>query len=153
MLMLLFYIGDDRYALPGRRVVEVVSLVDLKKLAQSPDYVAGLLNYRGKIIPVLDLCQLMVGKPYHPYLSTRIIIVEYLRSQETTFLLGLIAERVTETLDLPETALVDPGIKVDAAPYLGDIITDEQGMIQCIQVESLLSESQRQYLLPAMEVI
>lgn len=151
--MLLFYLGDDRYALPARQVVEVVSLVELKKLARSPNYVAGLLNYRGIIIPVIDLCQLIAETSYHHYLSTRIIVVNYLASESTPYQLGLIAEQVTETLDIRETEFVDAGIQVDAAPYLGQIIIDKQGMIQYIQVESLLSESQRRYLLPGREYL
>lgn len=149
--MLLFYIGDNRYAIPGKQVVEVISLVELKPLARSPNYVAGLLNYRGKVIPIIDLCQLMADHAYHHYLSTRIIVVNYLSGEQAPYLLGLIAERVTETIDIRNTDLVDSGIKVDAAPYLGEIVTDEQGMIQCIEVESLLSESQRRYLLPERE--
>jgi len=151
MLMLLFYIGDDRYALAARQVVEVISLVELKKLARSPKYLAGLLNYRGKIIPVIDLCQLLSGSSYQPYLSTRIIIVNYAFHEEKLFLLGVIAERVTETLELQETELIEPDIKTSTGAYLGGILTDEQGMIQCIQVESLLSESQQRYLLPQLE--
>ncbi len=149
--MLLFYVSDDRYAISGSQVVEVIPLVDLKKLARSPNYVAGLLNYRGRIIPVIDLCQLLAEKPYRYHLSTRIIIVNYLGEGQTPYLLGLIAERVTETLDIQDTDLIDAGIQVDAAPYLGQVLTDQQGMIQCIQVESLLSESQRQLLLPEPE--
>ena len=148
MLILLFYVGDERYALLGRQVVEVISLVELKTLARSPNYVAGLLNYRGKIIPAIDLCQLIAERPYHPYLSTRMIVVNYSGDEQATYLLGLIAERVTDTLDIKESDVVDSGIQVDAAPYLGAIVTDERGMIQCIQVESLLTESQRKYLLP-----
>ena len=91
MLMLLFYIGDDRYALAARQVVEVISLVELKKLARSPKYLAGLLNYRGKIIPVIDINQLLSGNSYQPYLSTRIIIVNYAFHEEKLFLLGVIA--------------------------------------------------------------
>ena len=151
MLILLFYVGDERYALLGRQVVEVISLVELKTLAQSPNYVAGLLHYRGKIIPAIDLCQLIAGKPYHPYLSTRIIVVNYSGDEQATYLLGLIAERVTDTLDIKESDVVDSGIQVDAAPYLGAIVTDERGMIQCIQVESLITESQRKYLLPEQQ--
>lgn len=151
MLMLLFYIGDDRYALAARQVVEVISLVELKKLGRSPKYLAGLLNYRGKIIPVIDLCQLLSRRSHQPYLSTRIIIVNYASDEEKLSLLGVIAERVTETLDLQKTDLIEPDIQASTGAYLGEIIIDEQGMIQCIKVESLLSESQQRYLLPQLE--
>lgn len=160
MLMLLFYVGDERYTLSGRRVVEVVPLVALKKLYHAPEYVAGLFNYRNRIVPVLDLCRLICGEPCQTNLSTRIILVNYLEDntsisntlqEQNPHILGLMAERVTETLDMPESEFVDSAIKIDAAPYLGKILRDEQGMIQCLRVEYLLPESQRAYLLPAQE--
>ncbi len=124
----------------------MISLVELKKLAQSPQYVAGLLNYRGEIIPVIDLCQLLVGNTYRSQLSTRIIIVSYRSDEQNTYLLGLIAERVTEILNVQETDVYS-GVQVNTAPYLEKIIKNGQDIIQCIQIESLLSESQRKYLL------
>jgi chemotaxis-related protein WspB len=151
MLMLLLYVGDNRYALAARQVVEVMSLVELKKLARSPKYLAGLLSYRDRVIPVIDLCQLLSGTPSRPYLSTRIIVINYTINKEKSLLLGLIAERVTETLDRQDNNLIEPRLKAETSAYLGEIITDEQGMIQCIQVESLLSESQQRYLLPQLE--
>ncbi len=107
MLMLLFYLGDDRYALESRRVVEVVPLVALKKLHHAPEYLAGLFDYRGLIVPAIDLCHLIRGTPCRSYLSTRIILVNYLDRSPTPHIVGLMAERITETLNKPETEFVD----------------------------------------------
>lgn len=139
--MLLCYVGDDRYALESSRVVEVLPLVALRKLHQAPECVAGIFNYRGQIVSVIDLCRLMQGHQSRPHLSTRIVMVKYLDRDSTPRLLGLMAERVTETLNTPETALVEPAVTVNSAPYLGKIIVDERGMIQCLRVEYLLPES------------
>lgn len=146
MLLLLFYVGDYCYGLLGKRVIEVISLVELKKIAQAPQYVAGLLNYRGKIIPIIDLCQLLAGNPCSSQLSTRIIVVNYKSDEQTPYLLGLIAERITDTLNVPEND-VDSGTQLNTEPYLGNIIMNGQNIIQYIHVESILSESQRRYLL------
>jgi chemotaxis-related protein WspB len=152
MLMLLFYIGEDRYALETKRVVEVLPMVKLKALHHAPEYIPGLFNYRSHLVPVIDLCHLIRGSPCSSHLSTRIILVNYQGCREpsdrSSQILGLMAERVTDTLNKPETEFVDPGIKLDAAPYLGEMITDEQGMIQCVRVEYLLPESQQINLLP-----
>jgi len=75
MLMLLFYVGDDRYAADCRRVVEVVPTVTLKKLHNAPEYIPGLFNYRGHLVPVIDLCQMIQGMAARAYLSTRIVLV------------------------------------------------------------------------------
>jgi len=150
MLLLLFYVGDDRYALESNRVVQILPNLTLKKVYHAPNYVSGLFNYRGQIIPVVDISYLLRDQASPDLLSTRIILVKNQVSAPITSnspstttsssLLGLRAERVTTTLDLPKTALKDRGMKVEASPYLGKIILDDQGIIQLICPEYLLSE-------------
>jgi len=147
MLMLLFYVRDDLYALDSAQVVEVIPRVLLRKVHHAPDYVAGLFNYRGAIVPVLDLCHLIQGNPSRSHLSTRIIMVSYPRQGNQVQYLGLMAERVTETLNKPDNELVRPGLPVNNAPYLGSMVMDEKGMIQCIQLEQLFQDSPHAYLL------
>jgi chemotaxis-related protein WspB len=77
MLFVLFHLGQERYALDAQRVVEVVPLLALKKLAQAPRGVAGMFIYRGRPVPALDLCELTLGRPAVEHLSTRIIIVNH----------------------------------------------------------------------------
>jgi chemotaxis-related protein WspB len=160
MLMLLFYVGDDRYALDSKRVVEVVPTVTLKKMHGAPQYIPGLFNYRGHLVPVIDLCLMIQGTPARAYLSTRIVLVNCQLPDTSEnnspnlrgpIILGLMAERVTETLDKPETEFVSPAIKVNSTPYLGETIADDRGMIQFVRVEHLLPECQKTYLRPQQE--
>jgi chemotaxis-related protein WspB len=146
MLMLIFSVGDNLYALDTSQVVEVIPRVLLRKLHQVPSYVAGLFNYRGAIVPVIDLCQLIQNKPSRSYLSTRIIMVNYVGKNNINRWLGLMAERVTETLKKPDIDLVDTGKLLNEAPYLGEMILDEKGMIQRIILEYLLLDLQHNYL-------
>ncbi|BAZ50007.1 CheW protein [Nostoc sp. NIES-4103] len=148
MLMLLFNVGNERYAIATCEVVEVIPLVLLKTLPHKPEHIAGVFNYRGRIIPVIDLCQLMQGKPCGDNLSTRIILVNYCGHNHTKHILGLMAEQVVETLHKSESEFVDSNIEIDAAPYLGKMILDNQGMIQCIRIEYLLSQAEQVNLLP-----
>ncbi|MBD2339691.1 purine-binding chemotaxis protein CheW [Calothrix sp. FACHB-156] len=154
MLMLLFYLNNERYAIASQQVVEVLPLVTLKTLPHTPEHLAGVFNYRGQIVPVLDLCLLIQGKPCCEHLSSRIILVNYWRgnvakSSSKSAFVGLMAERVVETLQQSEIQLVDTNIQINSTPYLGKMILDEQGMIQCLQIEHLLSEAEQVYLLPA----
>lgn len=152
MLMLLLNIGNERYAIESRQVIEVIPLVVLKSLPHQPEHIAGVFNYRGRIVPVIDLCQLMRGKPSSEYLSTRIVLVNYWGSNNTElqapYILGLMTEQVVETLHQSESEFVDPNIQIDTAPYLGKMIVDDRGMIQCLRIEYLLSEAQQVNLLP-----
>ncbi len=152
MLMLLFHVGNDRYALACSQVVEVIPLIELRKLHHAPEYVAGLFNYRGSIVPVLDLCNLIQGSCCRHCLSTRIILVNYQNRNQNSRLMGLMAERVTDTVKVPESQFIEPGIHLDHAAYLGKIIMDEEGTIQRLRLEYLLSEQAQAFLLPSAEI-
>ena len=143
MLILHFYIEDSCYALEYTQVVEVVPMVALRKIPHAPDYVAGLFNYRGRIVPVIDLRHLAQDHPCRAYLSTRIILVNYPGKDGDVHILGLMAERVTETTDKQDAAFADSGIKIEQAPYLGKIAVQEDGeeMVQYIRVEHVLPEA------------
>jgi len=146
--MLLFHVGNERYAIAIQEVVEIVPLVHLKTLPHQPEHIAGVFNYHGRIIPVIDLCQLMHGKACGDRLSTRIVLVNYCGGNNTQHILGLMAEQVVETLEKDESEFVDAKIQIGAVPYLGKMILDDKGMIQCIRIQYLLSETQQLNLLP-----
>ena len=148
MLFLLFQLGNDRYALEASRVVEVVPLLDLKQLPLAPKGVAGIFNYRGRPVPAVDLGAMTLGRPASAHFSTRIIIVNHPDDSGTNHLLGLIAEHATELVRKDAKEFVDPGFKLGAAPYLGPLLTDATGTIQCIYEHRLLPEPVRRLLFP-----
>src|SRR5919201_580300 len=98
MLFLLFQLDENRYALDAGQVAEVLPLVDIKQIPQAPRAVAGIFNYRGGPLAGVELTQLTVARPAQKRLSTRIVLVHYLDDNGEKRLLGLIAEKVTETL-------------------------------------------------------
>ena len=147
MMYILFSIGQDRYALDSSHVAEVVPRVELWQVPRAPAYVAGVFRYRRQLVPVLDLCQLMHGQPCPVRLSTRILLVHYPGPDSTSPILGLMVERVTDTLTSHDVTFAPSGITADDAPYLGDVATDEHGMIHRLRVESLVPEPMRVALL------
>lgn len=146
MLFLLFQIGKDSYALDAGQVVEVLPLLTLKQLPESPRGMAGIFNYRGTPVPVIDLCELTLGQATPKRLSTRIILVNYAVEKGRTHLLGLMAERATETLKRDPKDFIDSGVSNDAAAYLGPVVIDKRGLIQRIEVNRLLPASVRDLL-------
>lgn len=149
MLMLSFELGNSRYAIPARDVVEVTPRVRLEPLARTPDYVAGLLNYRGEHVPVIDLCQLINRERCRNSLTTRIILVPFSGANGATGTLGLLAEAVTETLRIEASAFADTGVKVDAAPFLGRAAHSHQGLVRSISVAELLPDNLQSQLFAA----
>lgn len=142
MLLLVFYVGSSLYAIESAHVVEVIPRLSYRALHQVPEYIAGVFNYRGSIVPVIDLCQLIRGMPSQTHLSTRVMMVSYPRSNGTLHYIGLMAERVIETLDKADSAFKDAGVQEQAASYLGGIMSHKKGLIQRICLEQLLAEVQ-----------
>jgi chemotaxis-related protein WspB len=138
MLFLLFQLGQDRYVLEARRVVEVLPLLAVKHIPQAPRGVAGLFNYRGRPVPAVDLSELTLGPPARQNLSTRIIVVNYPDDAGKDRLLGLIAEQATEVIRKEPNDFVDPGMKMGAASYLGPVAMDHHGVIQWVREQRLL---------------
>ncbi len=148
MLLLLFYVGGDRYAIDTSQVVEVIPRVTLRKVYHAPDYLSGIFNYRGVIAPVIDLSYLIKGTNSNLSFSTRIIMVSYLTEDNTQKYLGLMSEKITETLKKSAESLVNSTDIQDTNSYFGEIIMDNNGMIQLIKLEYLLANSQAINLLP-----
>lgn len=143
MLVLIFHVGSDRYGLETSRIVEVIPRVMLRRLHHAPPYAAGTFNNRGAIVPVIDLCHLIQGQPSRDCLSTRIAIMNYPDDRGGPRFVGLMAERITETIDRSQTTVAAAEFHLETAPFLGDTIVDSHGLIQCIAVEPLLLTAQR----------
>lgn len=145
MRALLFELDGQRYGLDITQVVKVLPRVQLRHLPGVPEYVAGLFRYRDELVPVIDLCKLICGRPVSPMLSTRLILVTHPGPTGTGRILGLLAERATDVLE--DGARPEPsGIAAPEAPYLGGLSVSGDNMIQFVNVERLLPDDVRERL-------
>ncbi len=132
-LMVLFQEGGQTYAIASHQVQEILPFVELFPIA-SHAAIAGLMNYHGTMIPVVDLSRLMQSRDSRPHFGTRIIL---LKATQTAPAIALLAERVIDTLTLhPENVAKVPP-ELDHAPYLGEIILQTQEVIRIFQPEGL----------------
>jgi chemotaxis-related protein WspB len=138
MLMLLVELGDDRYALDVTPILEIVPLVQFKQVHQAPDYVLGVFNYQGTIIPAVDLNQLLRGVSSRFYLSSRILVLGTAHRNNATPLIGLVAEQVKETLEISQSSYVNSASNLEQTSYLGPMIVYQQEMIQCLELDPFL---------------
>ncbi len=149
MLFLLFEIGGDCYCLEGSRVIEVTPMVSFRSLPHAPPYVSGLMNYRGTVTPIVDLSSLLGKQPSRSFFSTRIILVDIQGAGKTHHVLGLLAERVTETISRQETEFQPFGVEIEDARFMGKVTFDEKGrMIQRVEMDKILPEGVRKSLYP-----
>jgi chemotaxis-related protein WspB len=141
MLLLMFQVADQHYAVDADRVVEVVPRVELRPIPHAPEFLVGLFGYRGTVVPVVDLGLLLGSEVCRSRLSTRIILVDVTgRSRARRSLLGLIAEHVYDVRTVRNGQVLTPPMPLEQSPYLGSIVQTEDGLAQLIDVGRVLSE-------------
>ncbi len=146
MKVLVFLIGPDRYALRLPLVARVLPAAALKSVPLAPAYVAGLLDLHGEAVPVIDLSRLSGITPAAVCFDSRIILVNYVRTDvpNEVRLLGLLAEHVIGIDSIAPAALADSGI--DGAPFLGQVTGTANGLLQLVELGELLAPDVRALL-------
>jgi chemotaxis-related protein WspB len=136
-LFLQFQIGDDGYVLEAAQVTRVLPLVAIRRIPHAPTGVAGAINYRRTAVPVVDSSQIVLGRPASGHLSTRIILLP-IRIGGQERLLGVLAEKVTQTTRRDAAEFGSTGVTTDGARYLGPVAGDGNRLLQWINVQQLL---------------
>ncbi len=120
--LVVFRLSDGSYALDIQVVREINRLIDITPVPKAPDFVEGIINLRGTIIPVVDLgLRFEMPRTEHSK-DTRIVVVE---SEGHT--LGLIVDEVSEVLRIPEdeidpaTNMTTTGINLDYVTGVGKV--------------------------------
>jgi chemotaxis-related protein WspB len=139
MLMVLCYVDENKYTIEGEYVVEVIPHVLLKEVLHAPKFILGLLNYGGVPVPIIDLCYLVKRSACDRALHSRIIIVKFTTEDAIEHLFGILAEKVTETIDREPSLFIDAGIRVKDLPFLGKILNEEGETIQMLNIPALFN--------------
>jgi chemotaxis-related protein WspB len=139
MLVLMFRVAEASYAVAVKQVIEVVPRVALRGVPHAPNYLAGLLRYRGGAVPIVDLGLLMGESACEDRLDTRIILVDGgVHGGPGPGFLGLIAERVEDVLVVDESKRASAGLEIKRAPYLGSVYETDEGLLQLIEPSKIL---------------
>jgi chemotaxis-related protein WspB len=144
MLALTFQVGTQRLALDIHQVREVVPHIRLERTPGSPAWLAGLFVYRGEVVPVIDLGQLVGVGTCPGHLSSRIILVR--RPGDPDHLMGLLAARV---IDLQEVSSPDrtlPDLAAPGQPDLGAPLASAGSLLRLLDVDRLLPATLREQL-------
>jgi chemotaxis-related protein WspB len=139
-LFLKIQTGSDIYLLDTMQVDRVIPLLPVRRIPGAAEGLAGIIHYQGAPLPVLDLCELFLGRPAARHLSTRLIVVRA-QSAEAIHpgrLVGLLAEQVMDTIRLtPEDFIA--GIRGERTRYLGSMANTSSGLGQRIELDELLN--------------
>ncbi|QGG49114.1 chemotaxis protein CheW [Heliorestis convoluta] len=141
--LVVFKLGSEEYGVPITQVQEINRLMTPTKIPQAPPFVEGIINLRGKIIPVIDLKKRFGLTLADHTANTRIIVINI---GENT--VGVIVDAVTEVLRLSTAALEPPppmisSISVD---YLKGVGKVGERLLILLDLDKILSDKEKEQL-------
>jgi purine-binding chemotaxis protein CheW len=124
---LTFSLGQEEYGIGILKVKEIIGMLPVTPVPQSPGFVKGVINLRGKVIPVVDLRSKFGMEPKDYSERTCIIVVE-IRGTDGQVLMGIVVDAVSEVLNIRGADIEDTpafGVKLDTGYILGLAKTDK----------------------------
>jgi purine-binding chemotaxis protein CheW len=105
---LTFVLDAEEYAVSVLKVREIIKVMDITSVPQLPSYVKGVINLRGKVIPVVDL-RLKFGMAAKPYSErTCIIVVDVAVRSGSAVLMGVVVDSVSDVMNISADELAEP---------------------------------------------
>jgi len=134
---LTFLIGDENYGIAIENVVEIIGIQPITEMPEMPDYIKGIINLRGSIVPAMDI-RLRFKKPEADYTKRTCIIVIHIGGMST----GLIVDCVSEVQTIPDEEIsATPEIRSgDRRGYVRSIGKTQNHIILLLDCEKLLNE-------------
>ena len=136
---LTFVLGDENYALDIMTVKEIRGYEAVTKIANAPDYIKGVLNLRGDIVPIIDLrIKFQVGDA--TYDEFTIVIMLMIGDR----VVGIVVDEVSDVIKVEDDDIRPPpefGVAFDSA-YLHGLTTISEQMIILVNIQKLISSDE-----------
>ncbi len=111
---LTFQLANEEFGIRVLKVREIMGVQEITAVPQVPPHIKGVINLRGKVIPVVDL-RLKFGVPAAEYTQRTCIIVTQVQGEASTVMMGIVVDGVSEVLTLS-------GQEIEDTPDFGDEI-------------------------------
>lgn len=135
---LLFRVGDECFAVPLLEIEVILPVPDLEPLVQAPDSVAGLLRYRGRLIPVIDIGILRGVGAIPRLISTRLVLVQSPDGEPSR--LALMVEHALEVVALSPVDRLPEAVLGEQGHWLHpEVMTTGSVFVRAVNWASLLT--------------
>jgi len=138
-----FSIGEEEFGVDILSVQEIIRMMDITKVPRAPDFVEGVINLRGKVIPIIDLRRRfgLVTRDHDKH--TRIIVIEI-----NNMIVGFVVDSVSEVLRIPASTVEPPPPVVSGleSEYISGVGKLEDRLLILLDLNKLLSGEERDML-------
>ncbi|MCD6569267.1 MAG: purine-binding chemotaxis protein CheW [Deltaproteobacteria bacterium] len=140
---LTFRIADEIYGIEILKVQEIIQLQEITKVPKVPDFIRGVINLRGKVIPVMSLRNKFRIEDIEDTDNTCIIVVN-VSSSKGTVIMGIVVDNVSEVLDIDADGIEESpsfGGGVDTSFILGMGKVDKK-VVMLLDIDKVLSSQE-----------
>jgi purine-binding chemotaxis protein CheW len=133
---LTLFLGHEEYGIDVTKVQEIIRMLPITRVPRAPSFIRGVVNLRGRIVPVLELRARLGMDPVEEVRETCIVVV---RSADLT--MGIIVDQVRDVLDIQAAEMHDVpdfGVSVDTT-YLSGLARREQRVVLLLEVDRVLT--------------
>lgn len=140
MQLVTFSIGEEEFGVDILKVQEIIRMMEITKVPRAPDFVEGVINLRGKVIPILDLRRRfgLVTRDHDKH--TRIIVIEI-----SNMIVGFVVDSVSEVLRIPSNTVEPPPPVVSGleSEYISGVGKLADRLLILLDLDRLLSREEQ----------
>lgn len=140
---LTFTLADESYGIGILKVKEIIGMMPVTSVPRTPAFVKGVINLRGKVIPIVDL-RLKFSMDPISYTDRTCIIVVEIDADDTTVLIGIVVDAVSEVLNIAEENIEDApafGTSLDT-DYIMGMAKTEDGVKILLNIDKVLNSAE-----------
>lgn len=140
---LTFVLAGEEYGVDILRVQEIKGWDAVTQIPNTPDYIRGVINLRGTIVPIIDM-RLRFNLEPMEYGPMTVVIVLRVEGQEKSRIMGIVVDGVSDTYNIPEEAIKaapDFGAAVDTA-FVQGLATVEEKMVIILNIDEMLNSKE-----------
>jgi len=137
---LTFLLGDDIYGVDILRVQEVRGWTKVREIPNTPDYVKGVLDLRGTIVPIIDL-RVRLSLEEVEYTAITVVIVLSIKVNDENYVIGIVVDTVSDVLDVIQSDIKKApnfGTKVETK-FIDGMVMAEAGMVVLMNIDKMLN--------------
>lgn len=140
---LTFQLGTEEFGIQVLKIREIMGIQEITTVPQTPGWMKGVINLRGRVVPVIDL-RLKFGMPSVPYTPRTCIVVAQVETESDQMLMGLVVDEVSEVVNIAASEIEDApsfGSNVPTPYILG--MAKQKGKVKILlDIDQALSSSE-----------
>lgn len=139
MQLVTFSIGEEEFGVDILKVQEIIRMMEITKVPRAPEFVEGVINLRGKVIPIIDLRKRFGLSSRGHDKHTRIIVIEI-----NNMIVGFVVDSVSEVLRIPFSTVEPPPPVVSGmeSEYISGVGKLEDRLLILLDLDRLLSHGE-----------